>query len=91
MSTFKAISEVRSALVATMRDGISFIERHYDFSSEENLLRGLPAKYTTRHVHSSYDELERHKGVMMCIVRIQLGDFGFVERYRNDDFETTSN
>jgi hypothetical protein len=28
------------------------------------------------------------KGVLMCIARIILGDFDFVERYRGDNFKT---
>jgi hypothetical protein len=82
------ITEVRPVLVAMMEDGISFIEKRYDLSSEENLLKGLPAKYTTRHVNSPYDELDKQKGVMMCIVHVLLGDFDFVEHYRSDDFKT---
>ncbi|MHA6910401.1 hypothetical protein ACQUJS_18565 [Ralstonia pseudosolanacearum] len=80
--------EARSALIATMKDGISFIENHYDLGSEEDLLRGLPAKYTTRHVNSPYDQMEKMKGVMICLVRILLGDFDFVWNYRNDEFRT---
>lgn len=82
------ITEAYSVLVAMMKDGISFIEKHYDLSSEENFLKKLPPKYTTRHVNSPYDELEKQKGVMMCIVHILLGDFDFVERYQSADFET---
>jgi hypothetical protein len=83
------ITEARSALIATMEDAISFIDTHYDMSSEENLLRALPAKYTTRHERSPYDEMDRWKGVMMCLIHVLLGDFDFVDRYRSDDFETT--
>ncbi|MEF9388689.1 hypothetical protein V4890_24185 [Ralstonia solanacearum species complex bacterium KE056] len=80
--------EARSALIATMKDGISFIESHYDLGSEDALLRGLPAKYTTRHVNSPYDQMEKMKGVMICLVRILLGDFDFVFNYRGDEFKT---
>ncbi|PZR47985.1 hypothetical protein [Paraburkholderia fungorum] len=81
-------AEVRDVLVATMKDGISFIETHYDLSSEENLLKGLPAKYATRHANSPYDQMEMQKGVMVCIVHVLLGDFDFIERYSSDAFET---
>ncbi|CAH0445717.1 hypothetical protein [Ralstonia pseudosolanacearum] len=80
--------EARAALVATMKDGISFIENHYDLGGEDALLRGLPAKYTTRHVNSPYDQMEKMKGVMICLVRILLGDFDFVLNYRSDEFKT---
>jgi hypothetical protein len=71
-----------------MRDGISFIQNHYDLSSEASLLKGLPAKYTTRHVNSPYDQMEKQKGVVMCLVHVLLGDFEFVEHYRSNDFST---
>lgn len=80
--------QVRSALIATMKDGISFIESHYDLGGEDALLRGLPAKYETRHENSPYDKMEKMKGVMICLVRILLGDFDFVLNYRGDDFKT---
>ncbi len=82
------VTEVRPVLVAMMQDGISFIENHYDLSSEEAFLRGLPAKYATRHVNSPYDEMDKHKGVMMCLVHVLLGDFEFVEYYYSDEFKT---
>jgi hypothetical protein len=81
------ITEVRPVLEAMMKDGISFIENHYDLSSEENFLEGLPAKYTTRN-EIPYDEMDKQKGVMMCLVHVLLGDFDFVEHYRSDDFKT---
>ena len=83
------ITEVRSVLIATLEDGIAFIDDHYDLSSEENLLRALPAKYATRHVNSPYDEMDRWKGVMLCVVHVLLGDFDFVDYYRSEGFKTT--
>ncbi|MDB0569083.1 hypothetical protein AB6Q13_23865 [Ralstonia solanacearum] len=80
--------QARSALIATMKDGISFVESHYDLGGEDALLRGLPAKYETRHENSPYDQMEKMKGVMICLVRILLGDFDFVLNYRGDDFKT---
>ncbi|WP_143708193.1 hypothetical protein [Ralstonia pickettii] len=75
-------------LVATMKDAIDFINNHYDLSSEENLLRGLPAKYETRHPNSPYDEMDMGKGVTLCLVKVLLGDFDFVGHYMSDDFKT---
>lgn len=82
------LAEARLVLVDVMRDAIHFIENHYDLSSENALLCGLPAKYTTRHVNSPYDQMEKMKGVMFCLVRILLGDFDFVENYRGDNYKT---
>lgn len=82
------LSEARPVLRAMMQDGISLIERFYDQSSEENLLRSLPPKYKTRHENSPYDEMEKQKGVMICLVHILLGDFDFVVNYRSDEYKT---
>ncbi|WP_321917386.1 hypothetical protein [Paraburkholderia sp. J11-2] len=82
------ITEARCALIAMMQDGIAFIDNHYELGSEDGLLKGLPAKYTTRHVNSPYDQMEKFKGVMVCIAHILYGDFDFVERYQSDDFNT---
>ncbi|MEJ0002748.1 MAG: hypothetical protein WDN30_02830 [Pararobbsia sp.] len=49
---------------------------------------GLPAKYATRHVNSPYDQLEKMKGIMLCLVHILCGDFDFVESYRGDGCKT---
>ncbi|AXW13832.1 hypothetical protein CJO84_01315 [Ralstonia solanacearum] len=32
--------------------------------------------------------MEKMKGVMICLVRILLGDFDFVLNYRGDEFNT---
>ena len=82
------ITEVRPVLRDVMRDGIAFIEKHYDLSSEENLLRNLPPKYTSYVGTWGYDELEKQKGVTMCLVRILLGDFDFIMNYRSEDYKT---
>ena len=81
------IGESRPLFEATMKDGIDFIAQHYDLSSEENFLRALPAKYTGRYAHS-YDEYERHNGVMLCLIHMLYGDFDFFDYYRSDAFET---
>ncbi|MFM0736919.1 hypothetical protein PQQ51_06695 [Paraburkholderia xenovorans] len=76
-----------TVLAAMLRDGISFIEGHYKLVNEESLLGNLPAKYSTRN-EIPYDEMERQKGVMMCLVHILQGDFDFLNRYRSEDFKT---
>lgn len=81
------IEDARTIFVAMMKDGISFIESHYDLSSEEGLLRGLPAKYVPRN-KIPYDEMERQKGVILCVVHVLLGEFDFVDRYLSDEFKT---
>ncbi|NKA72562.1 hypothetical protein GO285_01464 [Ralstonia solanacearum] len=82
------ISEARDAIIATMKDAIAFINSHYDLSSEENFLKGLPAKYETRHPNSPYDQMDGGKGVALCLVKILLGDFDFIGHYMSDDFKT---
>jgi hypothetical protein len=82
------LTESKPILRAMMKDGIAIIEKYYDLSSEENFLKNLPPKYKTRHSNSPYDEMDKQKGVMICIVRILLGDFDFVEYYRNDEYKT---
>jgi len=82
------LTDVRPILTAMMREGTSLIQTHYDLSSEENLLRALPAKYSTRHPNSPYDEMEKQKGVVVCLVHILLGDFDFVVNYRSNDYKT---
>jgi hypothetical protein len=81
------VKEVFGILIAMMKDALSFIDSHYDLSSEEGLLKGLPAKYATRN-QIIYDEMEKQKGLMMCVVRILMGDFDFVVNYRSDEFKT---
>ncbi|MFJ3057908.1 hypothetical protein [Herbaspirillum sp. NPDC087042] len=82
------ILNASTVLMAVMKDAISFIEGHYDLSSEANMLSGLPVKYTTRHVNSPYDQQEKMKGVMLCLVHLLYGDFDFVENYRSEAFGT---
>jgi hypothetical protein len=74
-------------LRSIMKDGITFIDRHYDLSSEENFLKALPARYKTRN-DLIYREMEMEKGVTMCIVHVLLGDFDFVDHYASDDYKT---
>jgi hypothetical protein len=82
------ITEARPVLRATMMDGIEHIGEFYNFSSEENFLRNLPPRYETRASTIPYDQFERHKGIMLCIVHMLLGDFEFAERYASDDYQT---
>jgi len=81
------ITQSIPVLKAIMKDGIAFIEKHYDLSSEEAFLKALPAKYDTRN-NIPYREMELQKGVMMCIVHILLGDFDFFELYCSDRYKT---
>ncbi|WP_308720557.1 hypothetical protein [Komagataeibacter xylinus] len=83
---WRDISELPSVIERFLMQGISFFERHYDFSSEKNMLEFLPAKYK---VSSSggYREYEQSQGVMLCIIHCILGDFEFVRRYRSDEYK----
>jgi hypothetical protein len=82
------LTEARPVVRAVIMDGIALIGRFYDLSSEDNFLRTLPAQYQTRASTIPYDEFERNKGVMMCLVRALAGDFEFAEQYRSDDYQT---
>lgn len=82
------ISESRSVLRSVMMDGIDVINKLYDLSSEENFLRNFPPKYKTRASTIPYDEFEKQKGIMVCIVRALIGDFDFIEKYRSDSYQT---
>jgi hypothetical protein len=82
------ITEARSVLRGTMMDGIALMGKLYDFSSEENFLRNLPPKYSTRADTIPYDEFERQKGIMLCVVHMLIGDFDYVDRYSSDDYRT---
>lgn len=79
--------EIPSIFRGIVEAGIAFINSHYVFRGEKEFLENLPVKYETRN-EIIYDEWERQKGVLMCIARIILGDFDFVERYRGDNFKT---
>lgn len=85
--TLVEVSEAKPVLRAMMEDGIATIKRLYDLSSEDNFLHNLPPKYETFKT-LPYDEMDRQKGIMLCIVHILLGDFDFVEKYRSDEFKT---
>ena len=81
-------SEARPVLTATLKDVMHFIDEYYDLGSEQALLSALPPRYTTRHERTPYSQTEQWPGVMLCVVRILLGDFDYVEHYRSDDFKT---
>lgn len=68
--------QVEEKIRKMLNDGIEVIEQTYDFSSEENLLKNMPA------------DLEGQNGVRYCIVKAYLGDFDFVRRYRADEIVT---
>lgn len=81
------VKEAKPLLAAVVQDGIAFIERAFDLRDEESFLKGLPAKYASYN-QVPYDELERMKGVVLCIVKLLLGDFSFFEQYQREDFKT---
>jgi len=76
-----SFDEAKPVLKGMLMDGIALINKYYDLSSEENLLRHLPIDQKT-------EGAEESMGVMLCIAHVLLGDFEFVERYRSDDFKT---
>ncbi len=84
--TWIGFDEAKPAIKGMLADGITLIEKYYDLSSEENLLRNLPPKYVP--AVGENEEMEGGLGVMVCVARILLGDFDFVEHYRSDDYKT---
>lgn len=88
---------VRADALAYLRgvltDGQCYIEKYFDLSSEESLLRHLPVSYqwmdkgigNSGQMGSFYEEGD---GIVHCLAAIILGDFDFVERYRSDEFKT---
>jgi hypothetical protein len=59
-----------------LEEGFAILDKYYDFSSEENLLRSAPR------------EIEGQFGVQYCIMMAILGDYDFVLKYRRDEIET---
>jgi hypothetical protein len=82
------IEDAAQPLRNAVLDGIGLFEQLYDFRSEDDFLRSLPPRYTTRAATIPYDEFERNKGVMFCIVRMLLGDFDFTEKYVSESYQT---
>jgi hypothetical protein len=82
------ITQSRSALRAVMMDGIGLIGKLYNLSSEESFLQNLPPQYETRSDKIPYDEFEKNKGVMICIIRALCGDFDSIHEYRKDTYKT---
>lgn len=89
-------SQAKDYLRQVLVDGIRFLDKYYDFSSEENLLRNLPAGFKDRapelealmgHMNNYF--YENIDGIFRCLAAVVLGNFDFVEHYASDDFKTT--
>lgn len=80
-------SEAKTALRDMMQDGIELLNRYFDLSSEENLLRALPPKYEPHFRWDLPPGMSDGNGLMVCIAHLLLGDFDFIEHYRSDDFK----
>ncbi len=82
-------------LTGVLMDGQSYINKYFTLDSEENLLRNLPVTYqwmdngvgNSGQMGSFYEETD---GIIHCLAAIVLGDFGFVEKYRSDEFKTAT-
>jgi len=91
--SFIVRAEASTYLEGVLTDGQSYIEKYFDLSSEESLLRHLPASYqwmdkgigNSGQMGSFYEETD---GIIHCLAAIILGNFDFVERYCSDEFET---
>lgn len=82
--SFIVLNEAPGYLRKVLQDGIGFLKQYYDFTSEEHLLRHLPASEKVWAVGG----MEEGAGVMQCLAHIVVGDFRFVEYYCSDDFKT---
>lgn len=82
------IAEVPLVIRAMVHDGIVLLDRYYDQTSEESLLRGLPPKYVPHFKHDNPPGLNGTAGIAACIAHIYVGDFEFFEWYRSDACKT---
>lgn len=80
--------EAEPYLREVLSDGIALIERYFDLSSEENLLRNLPTGYHRDDNWGPGVFYENLDGISHCLAACVLGDFDFVERYASPDFKT---
>jgi hypothetical protein len=71
-----------------LADGIGILNKYFDYSSEENLLRNLPTGQKQRDGYEENAFYEMSSGIAHCLAAIVLGNFDFVERYASDDFKT---
>jgi hypothetical protein len=82
------IHELKPVLRAMMEDGMAMLNRYYDLSTEENLLRGLPPQYEPHYPWDTPPGMDGQNGIATCIAHAVVGDFEFTERYRRDDYKT---
>lgn len=85
---FITLNEAEPYLREVLSDGIALIERYFDLSSEEALLRNLPTGYHRDDNWGSGVFYENLGGISHCLAACVLGDFDFVERYASPDFKT---
>jgi hypothetical protein len=82
------IFEVPLVMRAMVQDGIALLDRYYDQTSEDSLLRGLPPRYEPRFKHDDPPGLNGTAGIAACIAHIYVGDFEFFEWYRSEACKT---
>ena len=82
-------AQAKDYLRKVMHDGIGFLHKYFDFTSEESFLNHLPTTYKWMDGGwpdgSFYDGQD---GIMLCIAALARADFAFVEHYASDDFKT---
>lgn len=86
-------SHAKDYFRGVLSDGIGFLDKYFDLTTEENLLRNLPTTYRYRDTGldgkggaaSFYDGRD---GISHCLAALVIGDFDFVEHYACDDFKT---
>jgi hypothetical protein len=81
-------AQAKDYVRGVLTDGIGYLNKYFDFSSEENLLRHLPVGYKDRCKELDYDFYEGINGIAHCLAAIVIGNFDFVERYASNEFKT---
>jgi hypothetical protein len=94
-SHFIVTAQAKDYLRQVLTDGIRYLHKYFNFTSEEALLRNLPVRLRDR--EPALEELlkgwgdqyyENISGILHCLAAIVVGNFDFVERYASDDFKT---
>ncbi|MCJ2013610.1 hypothetical protein [Methylobacterium sp. J-076] len=94
LKNYTLIQDVPELLESMVDDGVRILHKLYDFSSERNFLENMPPKYDPppldipmpNYIGVPYTEYHRSAGIVMCLVRMSLGDFDFIDFYESDKF-----
>lgn len=88
LSSWIVLAQAKDYVRGVLNDGIGYLNKYFDLSSEENLLRHLPTGYKDRCAELDFCFYETQDGTAFCLAAIAVGNFDFVEHYASDDFKT---